>query len=158
VATPTHSYWVDVDQHDRDAVRRVCHTLIDVLGPILQDGFIDGYSDFGPSEMDDDALDALELIRERAKQRSANKKWFGNPENLMGIDLDVSHENDRRILRDFGPWTIHTEIYSRERTPTKGINVLCFDDSGSSITAELTKPEATKLVDLIPPGTKLVRL
>ncbi len=108
--------------------------------------------------MDDNAVDAMELIRERANHRRANKKWFGNPENLAGIDLDLSHETDRRILRDFGPWTIHTEIYSKERTPRKGIDVLCFHDSGSSITAELTEPEVNKLADLLPPGTKLVRL
>lgn len=42
--------------------------------------------------MDDGALGALELIRERAQQRAATKKWLGNPENLAGIDLDLSQE------------------------------------------------------------------
>lgn len=155
---PTASYWVDVDQRNRDAVRRVCHELIDLLSPILHDGFIDGYSDFGSSDMDDEALNAFELIRERAQQRAANKKWFGNPENLAGIDLDLSHETDRRILRDFGPWTVHAEIYSKERRPKKGIAVLCFHDSGLSITAELAEQEAAGLADLLPAGTKLTRL
>jgi hypothetical protein len=158
VDAPTAGYWVDIDHTDRDAVRRVCHALLDLLGPILHDGIIDGYSDFGPSQMNQEALDALDLIRRRASQRRSNRKWFGNPENYAGVDLDMSNEEDRRIVRDFGPWTIHTEIYSKVRRPSKGIDVLCFHDSGASITGELTEQEASRLADLLPEGTQINRL
>ena len=70
----------------------------------------------------------------------------------------MSIEDDRRIVRDFGPWTIHAEIYSKERRPRKGIAVLCFHDSGSSITAELTEQEAVRLADLLPEGVQVTEL
>jgi hypothetical protein len=158
VTAPTASYWVDIDHTDREAVRHACHALLDLLGPILHDGVIDGYSDFGPSEMNQEALDALEFIKERAKQRRSNRKWFGNPENYAGVTLDMSNDEDRRIVRDFGSWTIHSEIYSNERYPSKGIDILSFHDSGSSITAELTAQEAARLAELLPEGTQINKL
>jgi hypothetical protein len=31
----------------------------------------------------------------------------------------MSIEDDRRIVRDFGPWTIHAEIYSKNADPER---------------------------------------
>lgn len=136
----------------------ISHALLEVLGPILHQGFIDGYSHFGPSEMDEEALDALALIRARARKRRSNRKWFGNPENYGGVEIDMSNDDDQRIVRHFGAWTTNAEIYSEERRPRKGGSVLCFDHSGESITAELTDQEAAKLVDLLPEGAELTKL
>jgi hypothetical protein len=155
---PTAMYAVDIDQKGREGVQSACIALIDTLSPILHDGFIDGYSDFPASAMNQAALDALALIQQRATERASRKRWFGNPTNLMGIDLKMSRAEDRQILRDFGPWSIHAEVYSGSRKPSDGNSVMCFHDSGLSITAELTEEEATRISEQLPDGASLRRL
>ncbi len=151
------TYSIDVDKHDRSAVRASCQALIDVLAPILGSGFIDGISDFPIEEVDEAGIAALELLSARAEIPSKGR-LFRDASNLAGIDLDLSKDEDVQILRDFGPWTIHTEIYSDSRVASQGISVLCFHDSGWDLTGELTDEEAALVASLLPTEATIKKL
>jgi hypothetical protein len=154
----TNRFLVEIDANDRDSVRIACRALVDVMGPVLHNGRIDGISDFPAQDLDPAALSALDQIRERAKTRALGRKRE-SPENLMGIELDLTKDEDLQILRAFGPWSINAEVYSTQRgSRFSSQDVLCFHDSGWDITAELTDDEAASLSSLLPSSAKLKRL
>lgn len=93
-------YVIELDHHDRQLVRVACNALIDSLLPVLESGFIDGYSDFPASEMDSPALDALALARKTCPRSSEPQTLVPQPQQLDGPRSSVG---SRRGFRDPSP-------------------------------------------------------
>jgi hypothetical protein len=110
---------------------RLTRTAIDDLG--LTQACVDGFSDC--RTLPPDAAAALTRLQDMASERHAHEsqpsrwsRWRGRrgPSN-MGIEVDLSGD-DRRIIEDFGPYSIHTELSDSKRRV-----VLVLHDSGTGV-------------------------
>jgi hypothetical protein len=76
----------------------------------------------------------------------------------MSRSQSVQGDHSSACTTSASSWSIHAEIHSSQRTPSRGINVLTFQDSAWGNTAELTEDEAAEMAARLPPGATLLRL
>lgn len=134
-----------------DQVTEACHRILDACRPQLTHARMDGFSDFQdlPEEarMAKEALEAMAVQRHEKSLRegSAWTRWWAqrSEPHAMGIELDPQDDRHFGLLKTFGPYTIHAEVYRAGQRSS----FFTMHDSGSSVSFECREDEAEELIE-----------
>jgi hypothetical protein len=134
-----------------DEVRDACHRILDALRPQLTYSRIDGFSDI--QDLPEEALIAKEALEAMAVQRhekwlregSAWTRWRAqrSEPHPMGIELNPQNDEHFGLLKTFGPFTIHAEVYREGQKSS----FFTMHDTGSSVSFECREEEAEELIE-----------
>jgi hypothetical protein len=148
---PTLVVYGLVESLSFDEVMEACHRILDALRPQLTYARIDGFSDI--QELPDEARMAKEALEAMAVQRhegqlregSARTRWWAqwSEPHAMGIELDPQNDEHFELLKTFGPYTIHAEIYRADQKSS----FFTMHDTGSSVSFECREDEAEELIE-----------
>lgn len=134
-----------------DEVREACGRILDASRPQLTYARIDGFSDFQDlpreAQMAKQALEAMAIQRHERwlREGSAWTRWqtqHWNP-SPMGIELDPQNDEHFGLLKTFGPYSIHAEVYRGGQRSS----FFTMHDIGSSISFECREDEAEELIE-----------
>jgi hypothetical protein len=116
-----------------DAIVPMLEWVLDRQRPLLVRAHIDAFSSIKtlPPQVEDARQMLLERGLAREEKRKSSRwpwqRWGGDPQ--MGIDLDPQIDQDFELLKTFGPYTIHAEMYASERKKS----IIVAHDSGDSL-------------------------
>lgn len=129
------AYFVNPEVPGQTVATRVVAALLDLLRDDLVPAEIDLFSDCRALPEDVEfSLDRLKVLayerHERRRRGGLLQRIgarFGDP--LMAVALDLRVEEHSELLRSFGPFSIHAEVYGKNESDS----VISIDDSGASV-------------------------
>ena len=124
---------------DRQVVEQCCLAVLEVVRPRAERVWIDAYSDHR-ANLPALAQQAQDELRSRGSLRTGRHR--GDPG--MAVELDPSRPADWELVRTYGPFSIHVELAGLED------DLATLDDSGLSISVNLTEAEAGRLAGMLP--------
>ena len=115
-----------------DKTLRIARVLLDKLRPHINYAWIDALTDH--THLSSEAQAAVQQLRRLDERRWAQQRrplWGSRRKGptYKGIDLNPRDPDQFALLRTFGPYSIHAEVYrANEKEP-----VLVLHDTGTSI-------------------------
>ncbi|HYP23180.1 MAG TPA: hypothetical protein VEV43_06380 [Actinomycetota bacterium] len=149
-------YYFESKDVGEEGRTRAFSALLDVLGDQLVWAHVDGYTDYRelPTEVElaFERLKAVALDQylERWRGPLLNRLFARLGDPLMAVRLDLAIEKHREILRVYGPYSIHAEVY---RKGDKNSVITIHDCDGIGFDADVQIAAQVEALAGLPPGS-----
>lgn len=149
-------YFVDYEAVGEEGMARAFSALLDALRDRLVWAHVDAITCGShvaerarPVLADLKAL-ALDQYQERRRRPILNRLLSPSGDPLMAVRLDLAIEKHREILRVYGPYSIHAEVY---RKGDKNSVITIHDCDGIGFDADVQIAAQVEALAGLPPGS-----